>query len=108
MHHDHSKRGHLLPPGSKDLIDVPVPLGNLEFVQTVTQDDGLAITAKWPNLKSDHIEIAIEGRQLRIALKQSHGQAPRKGAMEIPVSYDLTRARATCIKDTLRIFIPKG
>jgi HSP20 family molecular chaperone IbpA len=71
------------------------------------QDDGFVITAKGPNLQSDQIEIVIKGRQMRIALKRSDGQAPRKGVMEIPAGYDLTRAQAACIKDTLRVFIPK-
>jgi HSP20 family molecular chaperone IbpA len=107
MDHDYSKRGYLLPSGSKDLIDVAALHSGLEFVETVAQDDGLVITASLPDLRSDHIEIVIEGRQLRIALKRSDGQAPRKDALEIPASYDITRARATCVKDTLRIFIPK-
>lgn len=107
MDHDYSKRGYLLPQGCKDLIDLGAPLGDLEFVETVTQNDGLVITARWPNLRSDHIEIEIVRRQLRIALKPSDGLAPRKGVMEVPAGYDLTKAQATCIKDTLRIFIPK-
>ena len=107
MDYNYGKRGYLLPPGCKDLIDVGAPLGDLEFVETITQDDGLVITARWPNLRSDHIEIEIQGRRLRVTLKLSDGQAPRKDALEIPASYDITRARATCVKDTLRIFIPK-
>jgi HSP20 family molecular chaperone IbpA len=106
MDFDYTRRGYLLPPGCKNLIDVINPDGDIKL-EVVAQNDGLVITARLPNLRRDSIEINVEGRQVRIVRKLSGGQAPLKGLMEVPAGYELAKARATYIKDTLRIFIPK-
>jgi HSP20 family molecular chaperone IbpA len=106
MDFDYTRRDYLLPPGCKDLIDVIKPAGDMELVEVATHD-GLVITARLPNLRSDSIEIVIEGRQVRIVRKLSGSQAPHKCMMEVPDGYELSKAQATYIDDALRIFIPK-
>jgi hypothetical protein len=109
MHFDCTRRDYLLPPGCKDLIDAinPFnPVGDIEHINVVKQGDGLMLTLKWPNLTSSSLEIVVEGRQLSIARRALYNQVSRKGVMDVPADYDLARASATYIDDTLRIFVP--
>lgn len=107
--YDYSKRGYLLPEGCKDLTDVinPSSVIGMESVDVVWRDGGLLITAKWPNLRSEGIEIAVEGRRLRVVHRTTGNQISHEYVMEVPAGCDLSRASATYVKDTLRIFIPK-
>lgn len=110
MDFDYDRRDYLLPSGCKDLIDAinPFnPIGDIEHINVVKQGDGLLITLQWPNLKKNGGGVLVEGKQLLITLKSLDNQVSRQRMMDVPADYELARASATYIKDTLRIFIPK-
>lgn len=103
MDYNYSKRGYLLPIGCKDLIDT-IDINPSDIIK---QDNGLMLIFKMPGLRSENIEIVVERSHLRIIRKFSGSQASPESTLEVPIGYDITRAHATYIKDTLRIFIPK-
>jgi hypothetical protein len=112
MDNDYSNRGYLLPDGCKDLIDAinltgAVSPANIHPSNIIKQANGLMILFRLHGLESESIQIIVEGRHLQVVRKLSGNLSSPEGFLEVPPGYDLAKARATYVKDTLRIFIPK-
>jgi HSP20 family protein len=83
-------------------------------------DEGLVIKVELAGMKSDSLEITVEGNRLRIAGNRSDGcraskcsflvmeisYGPFESILELPPAYDLTRAKATYMNGFLRIDVP--
>ena len=83
-------------------------------------DTGLVIKVELAGMKSDSLEITVEGQRLRIdgvrpdccrarhcnflVMEISYG--PFESIMDLPVGYDLTRAKAVYVNGFLRIDVP--
>lgn len=105
---DPKKRGVTLPDGCKDLIDLlgrEIP--GQEFRTSVT-DAGFVITASLPGLRSEDVEITVEGWTVRIRGKRGESHAPFEAAIHVPSGYSIRTARATYLNNELRIIIPKS
>ncbi|MGH8022315.1 MAG: Hsp20/alpha crystallin family protein [Limisphaerales bacterium] len=90
---------------------------NTDVYQT---DDGLVIKVELAGMKSDSLEITVEGNRLRIAGNRPDGcRAPKcsflvmeisygpfESVIELPPAYDLTRAKACYLNGFLRIDVP--
>ncbi len=95
MNYDYSKRGYLLPHGCKDLIDTLGQEGGEDFV----------IRVHLPNVSAATLMITVEGRSIRISGTQKSSGTT---VFEVPVGYDIAKARASYVKDELRIVIPNA
>src|ERR1700747_3581716 len=83
-------------------------------------DSGLVIKVELAGMKSDSLEITVEGNRLRIAGNRPDGcRAPKcsflvmeisygpfESVIELPPAYDLTRAKACYMNGFLRIDVP--
>ena len=83
-------------------------------------DEGLVIKVELAGMKSDSLEITVEGNRLRIAGNRPDGcRAPKcnflvmaisygpfESVIELPPAYDLTRAKACYMNGFLRIDVP--
>jgi HSP20 family protein len=83
-------------------------------------DEGLVIKVELAGMKSDSLEITVEGNRLRIAGNRSDGcrsskcsflvmeisYGPFESVLELPPAYDLTRAKAAYLNGFLRIDVP--
>jgi HSP20 family protein len=83
-------------------------------------DTGLVIKAELAGMKSDSLEITVEGQRLRIngvrpdCCRSPHcsflvmeiNYGPFETALDLPPGYDLTRARAVYVNGFLRIDVP--
>ena len=83
-------------------------------------DDGLVIKVELAGMRSDHLEITVEGTRLRISGTRPDGcRAPKcsflvmeisygpfEVALEIPPEYDLSHARAAYLNGFLRLDVP--
>ena len=83
-------------------------------------DEGLVIKVELAGMKSDSLEITVEGNRLRIAGNRPDGcRAPKcsflvmeisygpfESILELPPAYDLTRAKASYLNGFLRIDVP--
>jgi HSP20 family protein len=83
-------------------------------------DTGLVIKAELAGMKSDSLEITVEGQRLRITgvrpdccraphcsfLVMEINYGPFETALDLPPGYDLTRARAVYVNGFLRIDVP--
>lgn len=83
-------------------------------------DDGLVIKVELAGMKSENLEITVEGNRLRIAGNRPDGcRAPKcsflvmeisygpfESILELQPGYDLTRAKATYMNGFLRIDVP--
>ena len=112
MDYSYHNRGYLLPHGCKDLIDTlkgsdKNKVSDISLFEIKRQADGFIMTFKLADLRAGDIDIVVEGRNLRIFCKASGGGPPKERVMVIPRDYDVARALATYVDDTLRIFIPK-
>jgi hypothetical protein len=113
VNYNYHKRDYLLPPGCKDLIDALKGFkedgaADISVFEIKRQADGFIVTFKLADLRAGDIDIVIEGRNLRIFCKASGGGPPKESVMVVPPDYDMAKALATYIDDTLRIFIPKS
>jgi HSP20 family protein len=85
-------------------------------------DTGLVIKVELAGMKSDSLEITVEGRRLRIAGNRSDGcRAPKctflvmeitygpfESVLELPSDYDLSQAKAVYVNGFLRIDVPQA
>lgn len=85
-------------------------------------DDGLVIKVELAGMKSENLEITVEGNRLRIAGNRPDGcRAPKcnflvmeisygpfESVLELPPAYDLTRAKAAYMNGFLRIDVPEA
>src|SRR5580698_11522317 len=83
-------------------------------------DEGLVIKVELAGMKSDSLEITVEGNRLRIAgtrpdtcrapkcsfLVMEISYGPFESVIELPPAYDLTRAKAGYMNGFLRIDVP--
>ena len=83
-------------------------------------DNGLVIKVELAGMRSDHLEITVEGTRLRITGNRPDGcRAPKcsflvmaisygpfEVALEIPPEYDLSHARAAYLNGFLRLDVP--
>ena len=83
-------------------------------------DSGLVIKVELAGMRSENLEITVEGNQLRISGNRPDGcRAPKcsfvqmainygpfETAMELPSGYDLSQARAAYLNGFLRIDVP--
>lgn len=83
-------------------------------------DAGLVIKVELAGMKSDSLEIIVEGQRLRIAgvrpdccraphcsfLVMEISYGPFETVLDLPAGYDLTRAKAVYVNGFLRIDVP--
>ncbi len=105
---DPKKRGVTLPDGCKDLIDVLKRETCGHEFQTRATDAGFVITASLPGLRSEDIEITVEGSMVRISGKPGDAHASFEAAIHVPSGYSIRTARAAYLNNELRITLPKS
>src|SRR5437870_481119 len=85
-----------------------------------TTDNGLVIKVELAGMRSDHLEITVEGNRLRISGTRPDGcRAPKcsfllmeinygpfESVLELPPAYDLSQAKASYLNGFLRIDVP--
>src|SRR5438876_7642053 len=85
-----------------------------------TTDSGLVIKVELAGMRSDNLEITVEGNQLRISGTRPDGcRAPKcsflvmeinygpfESVLELPPGYDLSQAKAAYLNGFLRIDVP--
>jgi HSP20 family protein len=83
-------------------------------------DNGLVIKVELAGMRSDSLEIIVEGNRLRISGNRSDGcRAPKcsflvmeinygpfESVLELPPGYDLSQAKAAYLNGFLRIDVP--
>lgn len=83
-------------------------------------DSGLVIKVELAGMRSENLEITVEGNQLRISGNRPDGcrsakcsfvqmainYGPFETVMELPSGYDLSQARAAYLNGFLRIDVP--
>jgi HSP20 family protein len=83
-------------------------------------DDGLVIKVELAGMKSDSLEIVVEGQRLRITgvrpdccraphcsfLVMEISYGPFETVLDLPTGYDLTRAKAIYVNGFLRVEVP--
>jgi HSP20 family protein len=84
-------------------------------------DSGLVIKVELAGMKSDGLEITVEGNRLRVAGNRPDGcraggrcnflvmeisYGPFESTLELPPGYDLSRAKAVYVNGFLRIDVP--
>jgi HSP20 family protein len=83
-------------------------------------DNGLVVKVELAGMRSDNLEITIEGNRLRISGNRPDGcRAPKcsflvmeinygpfETALELPPGYDLSQAKAAYLNGFLRIDVP--
>lgn len=83
-------------------------------------DNGLVIKAELAGMRSDHLEITVEGNRLRITGTRPDGcrsskasflvmeinYGPFESVLELPEAYDLSQAKAAYLNGFLRIDVP--
>jgi HSP20 family protein len=92
---------------------------NTDVYQT---DDGLVIKVELAGMRSDNLQITVEGNKLRIAGERPDGcraakfnflameiyYGPFENVLELPPGYDLTQAKASYLNGFLRIDVPQA
>src|SRR5215468_1489821 len=85
-----------------------------------TTDSGLVIKVELAGMRSDHLEITVEGNRLRISGDRPDGcrsskcsflvmeinYGPFESVLELPPGYDLSQAKAAYLNGFLRIDVP--
>ena len=85
-------------------------------------DNSLVVKVELAGMKSDSLEITVEGNRLRIAgirpdgcrankcnfLVMEISYGPFESVLELPLGYDLTQAKAVYVNGFLRIDVPKA
>lgn len=83
-------------------------------------DNGLVVKVELAGMRSEHLEITVEGNRLRISGNRPDGcraakcsflvmeinYGPFESVLEVPSGYDLGRAKASYLNGFLRIDIP--
>src|SRR5213080_4268914 len=83
-------------------------------------DSGLVIKVELAGMRSDHLEITVEGNRLRISGTRPDGcrspkcsflameinYGPFESILELPPAYDLSQAKASYLNGFLRIDVP--
>jgi HSP20 family protein len=83
-------------------------------------DNGLVVKVELAGMRSDHLEITVEGNRLRISGDRPDGcrspkcsflvmeinYGPFESVLEMPPGYDLSQAKAAYLNGFLRIDVP--
>ena len=83
-------------------------------------DSGLVIKVELAGMRSEHLEITVEGNRLRISGSRPDGcraskcsfivmeinYGPFESVLELPPGYDLSQAKAAYLNGFLRIDVP--
>ena len=83
-------------------------------------DTGLVVKVELPGMKSENLEITVEGNRLRIAgnrpdccrppqctfLVMEISYGPFESVLELPQGYDLSEAKAVYVNGFLRVDVP--
>jgi len=83
-------------------------------------ESGLVVKVELAGMRSDHLEITVEGSQLRISGTRPDGcrapgcsflvmeinYGPFESVLELPAGYDLSQAKAAYLNGFLRIDVP--
>jgi HSP20 family protein len=83
-------------------------------------DSGLVIKVELAGMRSEHLEITVEGNRLRISGNRPDGcraakasflvmeinYGPFESVLEVPPGYDLSQAKAAYLNGFLRIDVP--
>src|SRR5258706_7934891 len=83
-------------------------------------DSGLVIKVELAGMRSEHLEITVEGNRLRISGNRPDGcraskcsflvmeinYGPFESVLELPPGYDLSQAKAAYLNGFLRIDVP--
>jgi HSP20 family molecular chaperone IbpA len=112
VNYDYRRRNYFLPHGCKNLIDALKfdafnHAEDIALIHKGEQGNEYTIKFKMPGLRTENIEIIAEGRNLRVSRQLSNKLVRRQIIVEIPLGYEIAKARAKYIKDTLHISIPK-
>ncbi len=85
-------------------------------------DEGLVIKLELAGMRSENLEITVEGNKLRISGQRPDGcraskfsfwvmeinYGPFENVLELPPGYDLTQAKASYLNGFLRIDVPQS
>jgi HSP20 family protein len=83
-------------------------------------DEGIVVKVELPGMKSENLEITVEGNRLRISgnrpdccrapkctfLVMEISYGPFESVLELPPGFDLSQAKATYVNGFLRIDVP--
>lgn len=83
-------------------------------------DNGLVVKVELAGMRSEHLEITVEGHRLRISGNRPDGcraakcsflvmeinYGPFESVLELPPGYDLSQAKAAYLNGFLRIDVP--
>jgi HSP20 family protein len=83
-------------------------------------DNGLVVKVELAGMRSEHLEITVEGNRLRISGTRPDGcraakcsflvmeinYGPFESVLEVPSGYDLSQAKAAYLNGFLRIDVP--
>src|SRR5436309_537534 len=83
-------------------------------------DNGLVVKVELAGMRSEHLEISVEGNRLRISGNRHDGcraskcsflvmeinYGPFESELELPPGYDLSQAKAAYLNGFLRIDVP--
>lgn len=89
-------------------------------IDVYTTDSGLVVKVELAGMRSEHLEIIVEGNRLRITGNRPDGcraakcnflvmeinYGPFERVLELPAAYDLTQAKASYLNGFLRIDVP--
>src|SRR5260221_140421 len=84
-------------------------------------DGGLVVKVELAGMRSEHLEITVEGNRLRISGTRPDGcratkcnflvmeinYGPFESDLEVPAGYDLSQATASYLNGVLRIDVPQ-
>src|SRR6266853_3205389 len=85
-------------------------------------DNGLVVKVELAGMRSEHLEITVEGNRLRISGNRPDGcraskcnflvmeinYGPFESVLEVPPGYDLSLAKAAYLNGFLRIDVPQA
>ena len=83
-------------------------------------DNGLVVKVELAGMRSEHLEITVEGNRMRITGNRPDGcraakcsflvmeisYGPFESLLELPAAYDLSQAKAAYLNGFLRIDVP--
>ncbi len=83
-------------------------------------DNGLVVKVELAGMRSEHLEITVEGHRMRISGNRPDGcraakcsflvmeinYGPFESLLELPAAYDLSQAKAAYLNGFLRIDVP--
>jgi len=107
-----------LRPSMLDYAGLPRALR--EYAEQMSRRTGIVVKVELPGMKSENLEITVEGSRVRIAgnrpdccraekcsfLVMEISYGPFESVLELPTGYDLSQAKAVYVNGFLRIDVP--